>query len=116
MNTTNTAAKNKRLNPRYIFRKTALAIFDNAPQTIVETLDLSVGGLGIISPLHGTPNSVCWIRLRLPETPHHNLTFDVKTMVTYSVFSNENSGFKVGLKFVNAKPEMLQLIEKIIAS
>lgn len=114
MNAAVQVTKNQRRDDRVIFCKTALAIFENEPQAIVKTSDISVSGVGISSPVQGLPKSTCWIRLKVPENHHDNKVFDVKTKVMYSVYSKDKQAFKIGLAFINPQPLLVELIKNYI--
>jgi hypothetical protein len=106
-------AKKKRAHYRKVFCKTGLIILDGQPQMMIETINISASGVGIICPVHPIMNSTCWIRLRIPQSHENNQIFDVKATVVNSIFSRDKSGFKVGLSFLNPPPQMVKLINQI---
>lgn len=116
MNAATQTPTSRRNNERVIFNKTALAIFDGEPQALVKTIDISVSGIGVHSPVQGLPKSTCWVRLKIPVSHHQNKVFDVKTTVIYSVYSKDKHNFKTGLVFVNPPAPLIELIKKIIHS
>ncbi len=115
MSTAVQVKQNSRTDERIIFVKSALAIFDGEPQTSVKTTDLSVSGVGISSPVQGLPKSICWVRLKMPESHLTNKVFDVKTQVIYSIYSKEIRAFRTGLRFINPQPMLIEMITKLVS-
>lgn len=106
-------SKEKRVDIRKSFSKSGLVIFNEAPQTTMETLNISVSGVSIVSPIHPQIKSICWVRLKIPVTPEKDQTFDVKATVSHSIFCNAKGGFQVGLLFSNPPAAMVKLINQI---
>lgn len=70
----------------------------------VRTIDLSAGGMGIVASANPRPGTVLSIRFAVPLGSRGQAMFESKARVVHSVFSSAESGFKVGLSFVELPP------------
>ncbi len=66
----------------------------------VRTLEISATGMAIVASANPKPGSVLRVSFAIPAPGGAQVLFDSKACVVQSVFSNTESGFRVGLSFV----------------
>jgi c-di-GMP-binding flagellar brake protein YcgR len=66
----------------------------------VHMLDISAGGIGIVGVANPQPETVGSVRFSMPTSQFANSWFDAEVEVTHSIFSSDENGFKIGLRFL----------------
>lgn len=108
---------NRRQFERRILRSKAFLVLPGRPHILVRTLDISVGGMGIVAPINTSPNLVCEVKFLLPNpAAYSHIQASGLAVVTHSVFASGEDGFKTGLKFKEFPKEILDQIERFIKS
>ncbi|MDG0856928.1 PilZ domain-containing protein [Roseateles puraquae] len=71
----------------------------------VRTLDLASGGMGIVAQANPRPGTVMVIRFQLPIKPMGYVPIEARARVVHSVYSASEQGFKIGLAFIEIRPD-----------
>ena len=100
----------RRQHPRRSLRGASRLQVAKHPVVETRTVDVSASGLGIIAPINPPTGMACNIRFLLPIHPERNVTISTTALVTHSVFTQAESGFKVGLMFTDLSPQTLGLL------
>lgn len=100
---------------RRALRVAATVTLSNAQTFQVRTLDIGLGGMAIVASANPKPGVTFNIRLSVP-LGHEAEAFEAKVRVVHSIFSSAESGFKIGLKFVQASQESIAVTTKYIAA
>ena len=104
----------RRRQVRKTLKGRAYILFAKRDPIAVRTLDISTTGLCIVVPLNPPLKLTCGIRFAVPIRPQGNIVFECQASVIYSVFSNDEDGFKVGLHFANPSEAMTKAIAQFI--
>ncbi len=92
--------KDRRRAKRKILRTTAEISLGDTQSFTVRTLEISATGMGIVASANPKPGTVLRISFAIPAAGGAQVLFDSKACVVQSVFSTTESGFRVGLSFV----------------
>jgi c-di-GMP-binding flagellar brake protein YcgR len=102
-----------RVHQRHPLRTRGKLLFDGHAPIPVRTIDISVGGLCLVS------------EVTLPAKIKGNLVFNMpvghgkfeeknlKIQILHSIFCNKEDGFKLGVMFLSPPPELLKLIQNM---
>lgn len=93
--TTSTPISERRSGVRKLVRLSALVEMEGLAPLSVRTVELSPGGAALSSPLNLKPGGRCLVRIALPAQP----MLAVRASVVYSVLSQRDDGFRVGIQF-----------------
>ncbi len=104
----------RRRHTRRSLRGASHLQFASHPAVETRTVDVSASGLGIIAPVNPPTGMACNIRFLLPIEPGRNVTISATALVTHSVFTQAESGFKVGLMFTDLSPQTLGLLMRYV--
>jgi hypothetical protein len=88
--------------------------FGKNPAMETRTMDVSISGLGIIAPVNPPSRTQCTIRFVVPIDVDRNVTITASAIVTHSVYTRADDGFKVGLMFVNMPAESTAVLGRFI--
>lgn len=99
----------RRVEERRSYRSTATAMAGGQAFP-VRTLDISRSGLCIVAAVNPPPGLRFRLRLRLDRQPQGPVTLETEVKVMHSVLASQESGFRIGLSFTNAGPELLKAI------
>lgn len=105
----------KRRQERRVLRSQALLLLPAGQTFPVQTLDISVGGVGVLAPANARTGARLAVRLTLPVRPSGQTTFDAAVTVAHSVLSRHEEGFKIGLQFLDLEPRAESAIRHYIA-
>jgi c-di-GMP-binding flagellar brake protein YcgR len=94
----------RRKSERRGLRTTATILLGQTHSFEVRTVDISATGMGIVASANPKPGTVLDIRFSIPFPPNGQLPFESKARVVHSVFSSNESGFKIGLTFIDLPP------------
>jgi len=104
------SASDRRNLLRKLTRLSAVLELPGAAPLAVRTVEVSVGGAALSCPVNLKPGQTCQISIPLPARPPQPMLV-LKAAITYSVLSQRDGGFRVGLQFQalsNAAQERLQ--------
>lgn len=100
----------RRVDVRKPFRSPAFLAVPGRPPASVRTVDISSGGVGILSADNPPPKTVCTVRLALPVKGRGTVVFDVQARVAHSIYSSKGGGFQIGLQFTQLTPDLAAAI------
>ncbi len=104
----------RRVEDRKVFRGPAQLLLPTREMQRVRTLDISLGGIGLVAPSNLPRDAVCEIRFRPPVVSDHVEMLAARGRVAYSVLSGKENGFLVGLQFTDIAPGALALIRRFL--
>lgn len=91
----------RRRHERKPLRASALLQLPDGAPLQVRTVDVSAGGLGVVSPVNINPRLPCMVRVNLPVNPSGQALLEAQATIAYCVLSGSESGFLIGLQFLN---------------
>ncbi len=91
----------RRREQRRILRTAAFILLPQRQPIEVRTADISLGGMGIITPASPPPKITFGVRLALPNRTGGTSPFEAQVKVMNSIYSSAEGGFKVGVSFVD---------------
>lgn len=103
------AGAERRIEERRPFRSSA-TIIAGGREFQVRTLDLSRGGLCIVAAINPQLHLRFRLRLRIDRQPHGAVTLETDVQVVHSVLVAQENGFRVGLRFLNATPQLADAV------
>lgn len=110
------AGPERRQYPRRFLSGTGFLYLPGRPPIEVHTLDLSVGGVGIVSPNALAFDQCAELRLTLTrETPGLD-ALSLPVRVAYCVLSGRQHGFLVGLQFLKLPEATAAVIARYMAA
>ncbi|MCE4553188.1 PilZ domain-containing protein [Roseateles cellulosilyticus] len=109
---TATAAE-RRVEERRAYRSTATVIA-GTHQFQVRTLDISRSGMCIVAAINPQPNLRFKLRMRLDRQPQGPVTVEADVQVVHSVLASQESGFRIGLRFVNPGSQLLGAVNNFL--
>lgn len=107
-------ADERRRHTRRSLRGASHLQFASHPAMETRTVDVSASGLGIIAPINPPPGMACNIQFLLPIEPGRNLSLSATALVTHSVFTQAENGFKVGLMFTDLSTQTVALLTRYV--
>ncbi len=110
-----TPTPENRRHERRALRSQATLLLPGGMTFPVQTVDISVGGVGVLAPANARIGTRVSIRLTLPVRPVGTTTFDAPVTVVHSVLSRREEGFKIGLQFVDLEARSASAIRHYIA-
>lgn len=81
----------------------------------VRTLDISRSGMCIVAAINPQPNLRLRLRLRLDRQPRGPVTLEADAQVVHSVLAAHESGFRIGLRFINPSPQLAQAVSNFLS-
>lgn len=84
------------------------------PAVQVQTLDLSVGGLAVISPTNPEPGTLASIQFPLKLTAQPVLHVEVMVTVMHGHHSTAAQGYKLGLRFNTLSGPVATLVARYV--
>lgn len=96
---TQSAGSERRQQPRRPLRNSAFIAFPDGRSIEVRAVDISVGGLAVVSEINLQTKSVHTIQIALPLKPKGIFSFKAEVEVMHSIFGGSEKGFKIGLRF-----------------
>lgn len=80
----------------------------------VRTLDLAAGGMGIVAQANPRPGTLMMIRFQLPIKPVGYTPVEARAKVVHSVYSASEQGFKIGLAFIELRPDVAAAVQRYV--
>ena len=111
---TPTSGSERRLYPRRILRCTADVRASPAETFRARTLDISPGGMAIITEHNPRVGQKLALRLPLPVRPKGMVAIEVLSEVLHSFLALNEGGFKVGLRFVGVEAAAASAINQFL--
>lgn len=108
------ANTDRRQGERKRFRALAEMRLPNQQVLHVRAFDISVGGIGVVSPLNVRLETLCEIKVRTPLFDAGINIFQLRARVTHSVLSATEAGFMLGLEFENPPTAAVNVIKQYI--
>ena len=106
----------RRRSKRTLYRSHAKLLLPGHDAIEVRTVDVSSGGVGVVSPLNLLPGLPCEIHLHFRKIPIGMENIAVRSRIAYCVLSGKEQGFLIGVQFVEPPQEALQVIDRYIKS
>ena len=103
------AGADRRVDERKPYRSPAAAIA-GGQEFPVRTLDISRSGLSIAAAINPPAGLRFRLRIRLDRQPQGAVVMETEVQVMHSVLARQDSGFRIGLRFTNASPDLLRAI------
>ncbi len=103
------AGAERRVEERRPFRSSA-TIIAGGREFPVRTLDLSRGGLCIVAAINPQLHLRFRMRLRIDRQPRGAVTLETEVQVMHSVLVAQENGFRVGLRFLHATPQLAEAV------
>ena len=100
----------RRQQQRKFLRANAEVLLPGNAPIAVRTLDISIGGLGVISPYNLPQGAACIIRIAPPAQPRGVPSINVDASIMHSIFTIRESGFMIGLRFGDLTPEAVHAV------
>jgi c-di-GMP-binding flagellar brake protein YcgR len=104
----------RRVDERRPYRTTATVIAGNN-EFQVRTLDLSLSGLCIVAAINPQPNLRFRLRMRFDRQPGAAVILESEVQVVHSVLARQESGFRIGLRFIKPSDQLLKAVNNFLA-
>lgn len=95
---------------RHPIRTRGHLLFNGRSPILVRTLDISIGGLCVVSEITLPIKIQGSIELSMPMGNGRFALQQINVLVIHSIFSNKEDGFRVGLMFINLAPNLQKVI------
>lgn len=105
------ATRERRRHERRLLRAKAFLLIPGQEQHLVRTLDVSISGMAIVSPINTQQGVVVTVRFLLPAKFHGHTPISSPAIVTHCVYSGGEDGFKTGLMFKDLPSQIASLID-----
>ncbi len=106
----------RRQQQRKALRANAELLLQGAPPIPVRTLDISIGGIGVVSGLNLPQSAPCVIRLAAPGQSRGVPTIRIDAIIMHSIFTIRHDGFMIGLRFGDdLSPEAVEAVTKYLS-
>lgn len=116
MSEQNKKAAERRQYLRCLFQSTAYVYGAENQLIPVHTLDISEGGLCIVTSTNPKPQSEFTIKIQLPASNKRVFSFDANVKVTHSVYSGDDNGFKIGALFTKIDPQAKEIVKQFVSA
>lgn len=103
-----------RQHARRSLRTTAQLIVAGSPAFPVRTVDISAGGMAILTTVQPPRGLNCTVLLSLPQTGREPVAIELPVTVAHSIFSSGEEGVKVGLSFNALPPDAAALVQRFV--
>jgi c-di-GMP-binding flagellar brake protein YcgR len=101
---------------RVVFHGYSELLLPNHDVMKVRTMDISRGGVGVVSSLNLLPGMPCRVNLHFRKIPFGMENIVVEAQIAHCVLSGKEQGFLIGLQFVDPSPEALDAVDRYIKS
>lgn len=95
-----TPPANRRTHQRHPLRVGVALVFDNGYRIEARSLDISSGGLGVVTDTNVPVGVRLTIDMHLPVAPSGAVAFTAQAFVVNTVLAGEDGGFRLGLQFL----------------
>jgi hypothetical protein len=104
---------NRREHQRKILRTHARLLLPSKEIVTVRTYDISAGGLGVAAGISLIANTQVGVQVQLPRGDGGREMLMAQAVVTHSVLSQAEQGFKIGLRFM-LSPHSLAVLARYL--
>jgi len=104
----------ERQHVRRVLRTMAQLIVAGSPPFQVRTLDISAGGMAILTTVQPPRGLNCTVQLSLPQTGREPVAMALPVTVAHSIFSSGKEGVKVGLSFNALPPDAAAMVQRFV--
>jgi len=104
----------RRQHERRVLRGPSQIQFGNQPFMNTRTMDVSISGLGIVAPVNPPARTTCTVKFMVPITSDRHVTITASAVVTHSIFTRAEDGFKVGLMFTGMAAETTAVLQRYV--
>jgi hypothetical protein len=104
---------NRREHNRKILRTHARLLLPSKEIVTVRTYDISAGGLGVAAGISLLADTQVGVQVQLPTGDGSREMLMAQAVVTHSVLSQAEQGFKIGLRFTLA-PRSLAVLARYL--
>jgi c-di-GMP-binding flagellar brake protein YcgR len=111
-----TAGFDRRTSARRAFRAPALLRLPDRQVLEVRTFDISVGGIGVVTPFNLKAAGVCDIRVRPPILTGGVDVLLARARIAHSILSGKEKGFMIGLEFTEIASDLADLIKQYVSA
>jgi c-di-GMP-binding flagellar brake protein YcgR len=108
------AGVERRKSARRVLRTSAIVILSDSQTFEVRTVDVSTTGLAIVAPANPKVGVTFYIRFKVPTKANGAENFEAKVRVVHSIYAGTESGFKIGLSFIQLAPSFAAVIQKYL--
>jgi c-di-GMP-binding flagellar brake protein YcgR len=108
--------QDRRQHPRRLLSGAGYLILPDRPVLEIHTLDISLGGVGAVSPLNLPHELKCELHFTLAREPRGVDILATPVRVTHSILSGREHGFLLGLQFVNLNGNAAATIARYMAA
>lgn len=91
-----------------------MVVVPGVPPVEVRTTDISIEGLGIVAAVNPRPGTGFTVQFMLPMQAMGAVPIEVNVKVANSVLAGSESGFKIGLKFVNPDAKTQAVLKQFL--
>ena len=105
----------RRQGYRKLFRGPAQLLLPTREVLRVRTLDISLGGIGLVVPSNLSRDAVCDIKFRAPLMGDRVEMLVARGRVTHSILSGPEGGFIIGLQFTDLPVSALAAIRRYVS-
>ncbi|NML15796.1 PilZ domain-containing protein [Azohydromonas caseinilytica] len=99
---------------RKAFRSLGLLRLPSRQVLEVRTVDISVGGMGVVAPWNLQRDLCCDIRLRAPVMSAGMDFLVLRCRVAHSILSGKADGFMIGLEFLDPPAAVLDVVRQYV--
>ena len=104
----------RRQHERKPLRASGQLLLANRAPMEIRTVDLSLGGAGVVAPVNLAPKLTCLVRIALPIKPKGSALIEAQAAVAHSVLSSSQSGFLIGLQFTSVSAASATAIKQFL--
>jgi len=104
----------RRQHERRVLRGPSQLQFGSQPFMNTRTMDVSISGLGLVAPVNPPARTTCTVKFVVPIDVDRNVTITASAIVTHSIFTRAEDGFKVGLMFTGMSAETIAVLQRYV--
>lgn len=93
------AQSDRRRHDRHPFRTAAELVWPGGQVLPARTIDLGVGGAGVVVDLNLPVGTTMTVRMNLPARPSGRAVFEAPATIVNCTLAGSDGGFRLGLQF-----------------
>lgn len=101
----------RRLAERKLLGIRVLVALPGRPEIEVRSIDIGMGGMGVVSELNLAPGTPCNLAFSLPQPDGSSHKAQVAGTIAYSTYSSKRNGFVKGVRFMGISAALLAALE-----
>lgn len=106
----------RRQDKRKAFRASALLRLPDHKVVEARTINISTGGICLVTPWNLKLDSTCDVRVRPPIRLEGLDVMLLRGRIIYSVLSGKERGFMIGLEFTEISSDVMKVVEQYLGS